>query len=256
MQIKQVFVRTQSMRRSSRKDDLSLAGFTLLELMVAVGLMVLIISIVAMIFSQTSRVYTNSVDRMNIYASARAVCDRITTDLNGALPKNNPQQLFKINKGTTAQDKKGRSYDKDQISFRTTTSVFGSVRGVEVRYFLIPEVDLTILSQAAQGGTPETTKTKRKLYALRRVVNDFNGTLTLIDEANLCHYVLAMKIEYLDSATKRYQDPPPLGLLIDKNSPPDKKLPGAIRISLRVVAGAAERQERLISKVIWIPMGQ
>ncbi|MEK7448250.1 MAG: hypothetical protein AAB019_02080, partial [Planctomycetota bacterium] len=64
-------------------------------------------------------------------------------------------------------------------------------------------------------------------------------------------------VEYFDSATQQFrqinENPNwPVG----DNTPAGETLPSAIRISLRVVAGAAERQERLIRKIIWIPMGQ
>ncbi|MEW6027807.1 MAG: type II secretion system protein, partial [Planctomycetota bacterium] len=89
------------------------AGFTLIELMIAVGLMAFIMVLVAAIFSQTSSTVTIGGDRLNIYSEARAALDMFVTDINGCFPLDTGQQRF-----TLGEDKEGEDISgaRDRIS--------------------------------------------------------------------------------------------------------------------------------------------
>ena len=61
-------------------------GFTLVELLVAIALGSIMLTIVAKIFSQSSKVFSQSDAYIEIYQSARAFFDRFERDVNGIVP--------------------------------------------------------------------------------------------------------------------------------------------------------------------------
>ena len=230
------------------------SGFTLIELMIAVGLMAFIMTLVAAIFSQISTTVTTGTDRLNIYSSARAALDIFVTDINGCFPLDSEQQRF-----TMGEDKQGDDISgaRDTISFTATALVKGQPAAARIGYYLVTETDTSILDAQNIDGRSTTTKTKRQLYVLKRVALDSEDKE--LDSVDLCHYVLSFNIEVYDKAS-----PPSFKQLsaltyeypIGDNHPVIEKLPLGLRITLRVVANAAERQERIFSRVVWIPMGE
>jgi hypothetical protein len=171
--------------------------------------------------------------------------------LNGCLPLEGDQQRFKMENGG-ADDTNAR----DSISFRASALTSQGVKGVEVTYFLQEDDDPTILAESGSEKVAKTKKTNRTLYVLRRKTTDYDGQSE--ESTDLCHYVLAFNIEFFDSTDVKYKEISegkftyPIG---DAN-PADEKLPRAIRVTLRVVANAAERIERAATRIISIPMGQ
>jgi prepilin-type N-terminal cleavage/methylation domain-containing protein len=270
-------------------------GFTLIELMVAVGLMALIMGIVGMVFRQTSGVFKGSDDEMTIYRNARATLDQLEVDLLGCLPLDINLQRFSLEEGkylpmpkpneTTARAEKTMNPNDvnadamDKINLRTFTSAGGIFQGVDITYVLGEECDPTILAET--GGTGKTLKTKRQLYALYRIpkaINKDGTTGSLIGDSKnqtsqeleaamaFCHYVLSFNIEYFDTTRKQFRqvsdhkkDPITNRDIfewpIGDNNPPGEQLHRALRIVLRVVADAAERKERIFPRTIWIPVG-
>jgi prepilin-type N-terminal cleavage/methylation domain-containing protein len=139
----------------------------------------------------------------------------------------------------------------------------------------------------------ETVRTKRGLYTLLRRVRVANPNVPItpgvppkydqvpqdrlgnpIADQELCHYVISFNLEYYDETHKFSQLDPspftrklggasdPLGNAqgINDTNPPPPAVPTAlrvpyVRVTLVVVEDAAERQERTIQKVMWVPMG-
>jgi hypothetical protein len=82
-----------------------------------------------------------------------------------------------------------------------------------------------------------------------------------VPDQELCYYVVSFNIEYLSSGRTFSQLAPspctheePLGNGVGSNdtAPTAYRIP-AIRVTMRVVEDVAERQERTIQKVMWIP---
>jgi prepilin-type N-terminal cleavage/methylation domain-containing protein len=260
-------------------------GFTLVELLVAVGLMAMIMTIVGVIFTHITRGHADTIETLTIYLNARTSLDQIETDILGCLPLSINMQKFSLESGKyldmAGNENSLAKADKssaDKINLRTFTSAGGVFQGVDLTYILGEEKDPTILVET--GGTGKTIKTHRQLYALYRIPKMINkdGTVgPLIGDAQsdpkereaamaLCHYVLSFNIEYFDSTRKQFReikdhwiDPKdnrdvfewPIG----DDNPPGEQLHRGLRVNLRVIANAAERSERMFSKVIWIPVG-
>ncbi len=260
-------------------------GFTLIELMVAVGLMALIMLVVALIFKQTAKITVDSEDRMIIYLNARKSLDQLEVDLLGCLPLDINLQKFTLADGEYLEnlsDIQTESFASgstglDRLTLRTFTSAGGTFQGVEITYVLGKEKDPTILAET--GGSGLTLKTKRQLYALYRIpkaINKDGTTGPLVEDPQietgeeeaamaLCHYVMSFNLEYFDTTRKQFRqipdhltDSPPKDVFewpIGDANPPEEQLHRGIRAVLRVVANAAERQERIFPRAIWIPVG-
>ena len=91
---------------------------------------------------------------------------------------------------------------------------------------------------------------------MRREARDFDGQL--LDSVALCHYVLSFNIEVYDRNSRSFKQlsETSYSYPIGDKTPDSEKLPLGLRVTLRVIANAAERQERIMSRVIWIPMGE
>jgi hypothetical protein len=92
-------------------------------------------------------------------------------------------------------------------------------------------------------------------------VKDKSGNMTVVQDQELCYYVLSFNLEYLANnrafsqlAPSPFPHDDPLG---NDSGPNDTagtayRVP-EIRATLRIVEDASERQERTIQKVMWIP---
>jgi prepilin-type N-terminal cleavage/methylation domain-containing protein len=263
------------------------SGFTLIELLVAVGLGVILMSACAMIFYTSTEVFNTSQARMTIYANARASLDWLGRDIAGCLPKAGNLQRFILLDGISG------TQSKDEIVFSSTTSVNGALQAVQVWYHLMPEDDPELLTdnniKGVRTGRP-IYRLVREINALP--VGAANRGVTLANStADLCHYVVGFNIEVFDgvyaktsaspnpqddppkfyqlnSASTRYKSvgtdiwsaalpaPYPLGYGTDwTNTPADEpRIPIKLRITMRIIEGAGERQERLLVREFWIPM--
>ncbi len=202
-----------------------------------------------------------------------------------------PLQAFWMENGTTSVGGADPSYNTsgghdrysaDIISFRSTTTVGDTIQTCQVTYYLMPG------SKALDPGSPipvagddthkETARTQRPLFTLVRqvrtadpktpsifdqiptVMDKGSGSLTQVLDQELCHYVLSFNIEYFaeNRTFSQLQPSPctrtdPLG---DSKGDNDTKTPlriPCLRVTLVIVEDIAERQERVIQKVMWLP---
>lgn len=301
-------------------------GFTLIELMVAIGLATILVGTVAMIFYGSTDIFKTSESRITIYGNARAAMDVMARDISSMLPRDSGQQRMYIWNGGTSEGNDRGNPATDTIQFRAIVPVNSTRHGnqappagqlasptlmtVHVLYSLRLDDDPEILGITNQTNA---TATGRPLYVLRKRLFDVatlgaQGTVApaagfpaagdALDGANpnlyadetgdLCHYVLSFNLEWIHSACAAPAGPGwhpapypisaptayviggvalnspaqpaagtaptmPIGYLT--NVPPVAgPLPQAIRVTLRVAEGAGVKQERIISRVIWIPL--
>ncbi len=303
-----------------RRDSAS--AFTLLELLVAIGLMTLLMAMVAVIFLRSSDLFRKNSGEQQIAVNQRAALDLLARDVAGCVPVESGSQRL------TCWDVLGRDGDDgetvlanqssplpdgaaDAIQFVSATSFRGASSTVHVTYCVDLSTDPEVM---LDGGSPRGMRTGRRLMTLKRIVRRQAGNAWETDEADLCEYVLSFNIEalvdpdddgpasprfmqlgegplrsgpsfappgnpYRSAALgwwARYHDAsgrstgriPPLtpsdpvlssalhGLYpigAPRNPPNAVRPPRAIRVTMRVVEGAAEARERLISRVIWLP---
>lgn len=212
-------------------------------------------------------------------------------NLNVPPPPPVPLQAFWMENGTVAAPGIDPSYNTsgghdrnsgDIISFRSTTTVGDTIQTCQVTYFLMPG------SKSIDPGSPtpvagddshkETVRTQRPLFTLVRqtrtadpktptifdqiptVMDKGSGSLTQALDNELCHYVVSFNIEYFaDNRTFSQLQPSPAvrtDPLGDGKGDNDTKTPYRIpclRVTLVIVEDIAERQERVIQKVMWLP---
>src|SRR6185295_10313590 len=184
--------------------------------------------------------------------------------------------------------------------FRTVTTVGDTVQTCEVTYLLIPGDhtlespgvgasstinkpmgDLGKYLQSGDSSHTKTARTNRPIYTLvRRVrmanpnntsnvpvfdliprVTDKQGNQVVVQDQELCYYVVSFNLEYLANnrtfsqlSPSRFPHDDPLGNDLGPNDQPGTayRVP-AVRVTMRVVEDVGERQERTIQKVMWIP---
>lgn len=280
-----------------RHSSSRVSGFTLVELLVAIGLMMILVTVMAQIFAGAQGVTSTSLARTDLFGNARQSFEIMARDLSGILPKQGGNQRFWLsNQNSNPGNGHGeRNFDgtsqspgrgaRDRVAANTVTCERGMPpRGLVVKYCLSEDLDPTLGEQ----GVYQTTRTHRVIHTLRRMIwelrnpplpSELNNDLDRLNDpparpiiADLCHYVLSMNIEVLydpnsaDQTAPRYYQltdntpyragsnlttlPYPLG---DGNPSTEPTLPPAIRITLRIVESAKEIQERVVSRVIWIP---
>jgi len=96
------------------------------------------------------------------------------------------------------------------------------------------------------------------------------ATMVLIEDADLCHWIVSFNVEVYNynaaaapgPTNPKYYELNEAGNPYVKAVMPLGDLPGMepviprkMRISLRVIEGAAERQERLMQREVWVPLG-
>jgi prepilin-type N-terminal cleavage/methylation domain-containing protein len=274
---------SQRLRRRTMKRNRS--GFTLIELLVAVGLGVILMSACAMIFYTSTEVFSTSQARMTIYANARASLDWIHRDLSGCLPKAGNLQRFILMDSTSG------TQNKDEMVFSSTTSVNGTLSAVQIWYHLMPENDPELLGDNTVAGVRTGRpiyRLVREINALP-VGGNNQGVALANSTADLCHYVVGFNVEVLDgvyanttTSTSPTDNPPrfyqlnsaatryrnvgtdiwnptgsyPLGSGADWIADPtnEPRIPIKLRVTMRIIEGAGERQERLLVREYWIPM--
>ncbi len=181
----------------------------------------------------------------------------------------------------------------DAMLFNATTMVDGSVQAVRILYCLDRDFDWSTQT-GGTAGLSYSVKTERPVYSLMRYVYNLTQTVTgstpppftppvspatLPQRGALCEYVLSFNIEVYSrsgsfaapggAGTARYWQlneggHPFTGSSSISNAPyligdtagpqPGECLPRALRVTMRVCDGSAERTERLVSRVVWIPM--
>jgi type II secretory pathway pseudopilin PulG len=217
---------------------------------------------------------------------------------NGAAIRDGEGELPELNKGIDPRAHFERA--GDAMGFRAVTTVGDSVQSCEVTYLLVPGDhvldtpppgamspinrpmgDLGKLLQTGDASHTKTVRTNRPIYTLvRRVrmqnptlqngepvfdqipqVKDKSGNTVVVQDQELCYYVVSFNLEYLASnrafsqlAPSPFPHEDPLGNDTGPNDSPGTayRVP-AIRVTMRVVEDVAERQERTIQKVMWLP---
>jgi len=209
-----------------------------------------------------------------------------------------PGEMPKLNGMADAKAHQERA--GDAMGFRTVTTVGDTVQTCEVTYILIPgdhaldspapkasstinkpPGDVSSLLQRGDTGRNRTVSSNRPIYTLVRrvrlqnptqttgvpvfdlipVVTDRQGNTVVIQDQELCYYVVSFNLEYLSSGRTFSQLSPspfphddPIGNDQGVNDTPGTayRVP-AVRVTMRVVEDVSERQERTIQKVMWIP---
>ncbi len=203
-------------------------GFTLVELMISVALMVILLGAVTLIFIQTTDTVAISEARMSVYTNTRYGLDMMANDLMSCVSFNSGQQEFTMENGRTGAPGSSPVYGvtgghigtaADRISYICTTTVGDTLQTCKVTYELMPgNMALDDMGNPVAGDEShrETAITRRGLFTLiRRVrVPDPNapppppGQLPRYDrmpkdragntirDTELCHYVLSFNLEY------------------------------------------------------------
>ena len=209
---------------------MSRRGFTLVELLICIILMMILLSSVTMVFVNTTEMVAITEARTSVYTNARYALDTMEVDLKGCLPFNSGQQRFILDNGNAAGLGNEPSYNAgtgehignaaDRLIFRTTSTVGDTLQTVEVEYALIsgakaldepggtlPGTNI-MAGDPAKGQTVGQAGAPRPLFTLVRRVRaaDNSGIYTLpakdkdnniIYDSELCRFVISFNIEYL-----------------------------------------------------------
>lgn len=208
-------------------------GFTLIELMVAVGLMVLLLGIVFNIFTSASEVMTRTEATMEMFQNARVIFDIMSQDLTNA------REIKKFNNMTTLSD------SQDILTLITTTSWIKTENNTQTQTIGSAEVTYSLKK------TKEFAS--KKLYYLQRQIKNEEEKPTVIgeylvapdatdDTRNIPFYVEACK--YADSKWT-----PETSINNSEDIPP------AVRVTM-TLADEFLRNRQTFSRVFWIPQGK
>ena len=196
---------------------------------------------------------------------------------NGVL--NNPGSLPNYGASGGHTDRAG-----DRIIFRTTTGVGDTMQTVEVSYFLIPSnktIDTSGVLVAGDDSQRLTVRTERGIYTLIRqirsadpasnppvydqmaqVMDRVTGALVSLVDTELCHYVISFNLEYyaddqtfsqIDPSMNLFSKADPLGDALGDNDLLTPYRVPAVRVTIVIIEDRAERQERMVQRVFWIP---
>lgn len=221
-------------------------GFTLIELMVSVGLMVLLLGIVFNIFTSTSEVVTRTEATMEMFQNARVIFDIMSQDFTNA------REITVFDNMTTLSD------SKDILTLITTTSWIKTENNTQTQTIGSAEVTYSLKM------TREFES--KKLYYLQRKIKD-------VDEENAPNVIG----EYLvapDATDNNRNIPFYIEAFIYKSSndssndssewenkkEPEKengkyKIPPAVRVTM-TLADEFLRNRQTFSRVFWIPQGK
>ncbi len=223
----------------------SKAGFTLIELMISVALMLVLVSAVVMVFSHTSTVFSISEAKMSVYQNARAALDIMAKELTSS--DNTPLTGYT-----------GGAYDGFNVAYGGTVAAGGR--------FQFKTNTFWISGSSRQNGMAVVDYSLQmvpgyNVYNIMRRVRRINisgTTTTLVDVSNdiLAQYVAndpnCFQIDCFeyDAAGSQWRQYPTTAY--PQTQPGDNKLPGAVRITIKFT----DRERRILrslSRTIWIP---
>lgn len=294
----------------NRRDS----GFTLMELLVAVGLMVMLMTAIVLIFFRSADVMKIGDARIQIYENARAAIDVVASDVQNALPVDGGQQrlwMENFARPVVGTVPVGNDVDGalDYIGLVTVTTApttgptaSRELRTVYVEYFLMNDEDAE--TSFAGAGYMEAQRSNRRIYVLKRrlwtvgtatslvqlVTQQLAGVpifspmpsptilsvgaglppnLVLLEEGDLCHWVVGFNIEVYYDDTPADPNGPGKWVELSASGHPytktimpvgdnvgtDPVFPRKLRITMRIIEGAGERQERMFQREIWAPLG-
>jgi prepilin-type N-terminal cleavage/methylation domain-containing protein len=220
-------------------------GFTLIELMVSVALMLVLVGAVVMVFNHTSTVFNVSEAKMSIYQNARAALELMARELTSA--DNIALSNYSGGGGTPVYAGFDVS-NNDIFQFKTNTFwITGSTREngmAVVEYYL----------EAVSGNN----NIRNLMRRVRRIdITASNTTLVEVSKGILGQYIPNVPnafelvcFEY-DSGTNQWEQYPSASAPT-KTKPDIGKLPGAVRITIKFT----DRESRIIrtlSRTVWIP---
>lgn len=223
-------------------------GFTLIELMVSVGLMVLLLGIVFNIFTSTSEVVTRTEATMEMFQNARVIFDIMSQDFTNA------REIAVFDNMTTLSD------SKNILTLITTTSWIDkntnkqTIGSAEVTYSLKKTREFA----------------SKKLYYLQRKIKDVDeenapnviGEYLVAPDAtdnnrNIPFYVEAYKYNSLSTYPETNSKWKNEGTLDKENENGNEKykIPPAVRVTM-TLADEFLRNRQTFSRVFWIPQGK
>ncbi|NUN47333.1 MAG: type II secretion system protein [Candidatus Brocadiae bacterium] len=295
------------MRRTS-------SGFTLMELLVAVGLMVILMTAVVLIFYRSTDVMKINTARITIYENARQAVDTLAGDLQNSVPFDGGQQRMWfqnfVRPAGTAPVGDNVDGARDYVGMVTvaTAPALGTreLRTVYSEYYLRNDDDAE--TNFTGAGYTSAQRSQRQIFVLvRRMwaipasvggsdplktaqmagvplsVPSYAATtappvlappftfmsMPLIEEGDLCHWVMSFNIEACYDASPTDPTNPATYMELDGAGNPylssvmplgdalatDPRIPRKFRITIRVIEGAGERQERTFQREVWCPLG-
>lgn len=215
-------------------------GFTLIELMVSVGLMVLLLGIVFNIFTSTSEVMTRTEATMEMFQNARVIFDIMSQDFTNA------REITVFDNMTTLSD------SKDILTLITTTSWIKTENNTQTQTIGSAEVTYSLKK------TREFES--KKLYYLQRQIKNEEENPTVIGEylvapdatdnnRNIPFYIEAFIYNSSNDSSK-WENKKELEKENGKY-----KIPPAVRITM-TLADEFLRNRQTFSRIFWIPQGK
>lgn len=255
------------------------SAFTLVELLVAVALAVLLVSVMAVLFFRTTSTVMAGEARIVVSQDGRNALDRLALDLENCIPTSTQSQRFHATDGPGDAELPDGSEARDALAMVSLTTVPDGAGGrtttqAVVEYFLADEADAEL---AIAGGVTSGVRSGRPLKALRRRVwrtgsasslgavkgalpmNAGAATsagLVLVDESVLHQFVMSMNVEVFEAGKWRElhdTGSATIAALPIGDGAGDPGMPRKVRLTLRVVEGAGENCERLFQRECWIP---
>lgn len=219
-------------------------GFTLIELMISVVLMLILVGAVVMVFRDTSNVFTMAEAKMSVYQNARAALELMSRELTSA--DNTEITLWGIDTKLTINNPGvGASFPFVHLRFKTNTSwISGTTRQNGMAF-------VEYYSEAASGLVGSD------LWNLKRRVRSWDtGTNALTQRSDdiLAQYIAkdsdreGLRIDYFNYSGGTWT----VGLPVSAFAFPYNSLPGAIRITM-VVTDKEKRVQHTVSRTVWLP---
>jgi prepilin-type N-terminal cleavage/methylation domain-containing protein len=221
-------------------------GFTLIELMVAVGLMVLLLGIVFNIFTSASEVMTRTEATMEMFQNARVIFDIMSQDLTNAREVK-LENIATLSKNNNITDNKAHDItdNKAILTLTTTTS------WIENNAQTIGSATVTYSLKKAKDFASE------KLYYLQRKIEKTTTSNAVISNDIIGEYLVAPGTTATD-----YLDIPFYIEAFTYNSTwsksdtiADNTIPPAVRITM-TLADEFLRNRQTFSRIFWIPQGK
>jgi prepilin-type N-terminal cleavage/methylation domain-containing protein len=215
-------------------------GFTLIELMVAVGLMVLLLGIVFNIFTSASEVMTRTEATMEMFQNARVIFDIMSQDLTNARAITFP----KINE---SNHEPSITDDSAILTLTTTTS------WIENNAQTIGSATVTYSLKKAKDFASE------KLYYLQRKIKKTTNSSVAISTDIIGEYLVKTGATvaahnnipfYVEAFTYNSSKWDSKTEISDSSD-----VPPAVRITM-TLADEFLRNRQTFSRVFWIPQGK
>jgi prepilin-type N-terminal cleavage/methylation domain-containing protein len=196
-------------------------GFTLVEVLTTLALVGILLATVAAVFAISADTAGDGEARIEVDTQARHAMDRLQSDLLGCLSFDDGRQRFLLENGAID------GQEADAMSFRTLAAWNEAPARVEAEYRLRPSTD-----PKARSG--------RRLFTLTRSARPADGSFALVEE-EAARNVTSFNIEVSTSSGFAQ---------LDRTPPPRFS---TLRVTIRVTDGAAEREERTVTREFWIP---